>query len=358
MVRKQLVKTGLIKSKLNKYSIEILRNIEILCFIKKASIKKLQDIILNKIKTNIRLKPFCSYLTNYLFKLDYKTYNYEDYLKYFDDNNDNNKYMDKIYFTNNVIESLNAKINSYLPKKIPYNNEFINCITKIFININTIGDKIIRHDYVSKTLIKLISDLNISNSPRWITYDEYIKVNKTVTKTLSENLDDNNLEKLMSDINDLNIEDEHNNNEKNSESEKSEENMRLNNVEKEETESNIDSYSNSFLDSNEEISDNIENNDGIKILMDEIESKENKINEEKEEGKIIDSRNDYFQIPLHTRIKTKVDRRKKKDIKSEINIENKPKKRKYDYPKDEVSDNINKRKNKVSCEKQKKKGWK
>ena len=163
MVRKQLVKTGLIKSKLNKYSIEILRNIEILCFIKKTSIKKLHDIILNKIKTNTKLKPFCSYLTNYLFKLDYKTYNYEDYLKYFDDNNDNNKYMDKIYFTNNVIESLNSKINSYLPKKIHYNNEFINCITKIFININTIGEKIIRHDYVSKTLIKLISDLNISN---------------------------------------------------------------------------------------------------------------------------------------------------------------------------------------------------
>ena len=38
-------------------------------------------------------------------------------------------------------------------------------------------------------------------------------MNKSVTKTLSENLDDNNLEKLMSDINDLNIE-EHNNNEK------------------------------------------------------------------------------------------------------------------------------------------------
>ena len=49
--------------------------------------------------------------------------------------------------------------------------------------------------------------------------------------------------------------------------------------------------------------------------MDEIESKENKINEEKEEGNIIDSRNDYFQIPLNTRIKIKVDKRKKKILK-------------------------------------------
>ena len=51
--------------------------------------------------------------------------------------------------------------------------------------------------------------------------------------------------------------------------------MKMNKVEKEETKSNVDSYSNSFLDSNEEISDNIENNDGIKNLMNEIESKEN-----------------------------------------------------------------------------------
>ena len=79
MVRKQLVKTSLIKRKLNKYSIEILRNIEILCFIKKNSIKKLQEIILDKIGTNVKLKTFASYLKNYLFKFDYNTYNYEEY---------------------------------------------------------------------------------------------------------------------------------------------------------------------------------------------------------------------------------------------------------------------------------------
>jgi len=74
------------------------------------------------------------YLTEkkYLFKIDYFSYNYEKYIKNIDDNIDSNIYLVRIYLTNNIIESLNSKINSYLPKKVPNNNEFITYITKIF----------------------------------------------------------------------------------------------------------------------------------------------------------------------------------------------------------------------------------
>ena len=68
-----------------------------------------------------------------------------------------NKYLERIYFTNNVIESLNAKINSYLPWRITTNYDFINSMTKILINTMNINEIFIRHDYVSKTLIKLIN---------------------------------------------------------------------------------------------------------------------------------------------------------------------------------------------------------
>lgn len=65
-----------------------------------------------------------------------------------------------------------------MPKKIPYNNEFITCSHKIVINSNNISEKIIRHDYASRTLINLIIKLKINESPRWITYIEYINKNK------------------------------------------------------------------------------------------------------------------------------------------------------------------------------------
>lgn len=88
--RKQLVKTGLIKRKLNNYCLEILRNTEILCFDKKSSIKKLQDIFLGKTSDNDKLKKFASYLKKYLFKIDYNIYNYEEYLKNIEGIDDSN----------------------------------------------------------------------------------------------------------------------------------------------------------------------------------------------------------------------------------------------------------------------------
>ena len=78
-------------------------------FFKKISIKKQQDLIIDKLKDCNKLKSFVNYLKKYLFKLDYTLYIYEDYMKNINYENDSNKYLDRIYFTNNVIESLNAK---------------------------------------------------------------------------------------------------------------------------------------------------------------------------------------------------------------------------------------------------------
>ena len=75
---------------------------------------------------------------------------------------------------NNIIESINSKINSYLAKRTPYNNEFISYLTKIFINCKNVGENIIRHDYVSRTLIHLIKKYKLNDTPKQITYKKYI----------------------------------------------------------------------------------------------------------------------------------------------------------------------------------------
>ena len=55
---------------MNKISIEIMRNIQLLCFIKKNKIKELKDIIIDKLKEKNNLKCFIIYLKNYIFKLN------------------------------------------------------------------------------------------------------------------------------------------------------------------------------------------------------------------------------------------------------------------------------------------------
>ena len=144
MIKRKLEKTGIYKKKLNKISIEIIRNLEILCFVKKEKIKLYKELIINKLKEIKKLKSFCDYLNNYLFKLNHSVYNYENLINYKKENNsiDNNKYLDTLYLTNNVVESINSKLNFYLPKISTNNKSFLESISKVLTN-NTIKHKFI-----------------------------------------------------------------------------------------------------------------------------------------------------------------------------------------------------------------------
>ena len=78
-------------------------------------------------------------------------------------------------------------------------------MTKILINTLNINENFIRHDYVSKTLIKLINKYKLNEKPKWITYREYIEENKNIIKKGSHNIDENSLNELINLINDLDI---------------------------------------------------------------------------------------------------------------------------------------------------------
>ena len=66
MIRKKLSSCGICKLKSNKISLEIIRNIQMLCFIDKNNIKKFKDIILDKLSNIESLNLFVKYLKHYL----------------------------------------------------------------------------------------------------------------------------------------------------------------------------------------------------------------------------------------------------------------------------------------------------
>ena len=78
------------------------------------------------------------------------------------------------------MESLNAKINYYLPKKTSNNLEFVECLSKIFINSKLNDRDIIRHFYATKTLINLIDNFKLNDNPKWIIYNDYMEIHKRV----------------------------------------------------------------------------------------------------------------------------------------------------------------------------------
>ena len=109
--------------------------------------------------------------------------------------------MEKIYMTNNICESLNSHINFYLQKEPTSNADFINIISKRLINSKFTKKDIIRHDYTTRTIIKLINDLKLNDNPRWVKYNEYIEAHKQIINKYESNLMKQNLDDLINLIN-------------------------------------------------------------------------------------------------------------------------------------------------------------
>ena len=208
MIRGKLAKAGLAKKKLNCKSCEILKNVELLCFLDIKNIKKFQNIIIDNLEKEEKIKPFINYLKNYLFKLNPKIYNYSEIIKYFKNQN-NDKFIKRLYTTNNICESLNSKINFYLPKTKIDNKSFIDSITKVLLNSLILKTDIIRKDYTTQNLLALISDMNLNKNLKWIKYTEFKESLKNILYKDKQNFKDNDLENWILNFYDI---DSNNNN--------------------------------------------------------------------------------------------------------------------------------------------------
>ena len=72
-------------------------------------------------------------MKKFLFILSPKIYNYSELINHFNKNN-HNVFLEKLYTTNNISESLNAKIYLYLPKKFTNNYNFVNSLSNVLCN--------------------------------------------------------------------------------------------------------------------------------------------------------------------------------------------------------------------------------
>ena len=113
-------------------------------------------------------------------------YNYSCFIKkYFN----NKKALDKLYVTNNIIESLHSKLNYYLPRHVANQYNFINVIKNILINDSIINTSIIRKDIKTKTLLYIIDKEKLNTNFKWIeekTFKLYLK------KIINDNFDYDN----------------------------------------------------------------------------------------------------------------------------------------------------------------------
>ena len=53
------------------------------------------------------------------------------------------------------------------------NKDFVESLTKVLLNSVIIKAETIRKDFVTKSLLNLIRDLDLNKNLRWITYEEF-----------------------------------------------------------------------------------------------------------------------------------------------------------------------------------------
>ena len=151
-------------------------------------------------------KKIFNYLKNNWINKNPKLYNYFDIIC--NDNNEyNNKLLTHFYATNNVAESMHAKISKYLTKNKISNTDFVHCLKNI-LNINEVKlNKIIRKDFITRSLRKIAVDIKDYNF-KWLTLEEFKKTEREIIAIDKDILEDITLEKNCSEINNLELDKE------------------------------------------------------------------------------------------------------------------------------------------------------
>ena len=128
-------KLNILSSNMTKRSIEILRNLEILSFLDKNRIAKYYNSLKDEISNNENEKNLMIYIEKYWLKKYKDLYSQGELIKDIINiknnyiNNEGNiqsennlisklKSLDKVYFTNNICETIHNKISKYLVMEI------------------------------------------------------------------------------------------------------------------------------------------------------------------------------------------------------------------------------------------------
>ena len=83
------------------------------------------------------------------------------------------KSLDLIYFTNNVCESIHAKIAKFIPNRKITKNIFKDCLNYILKDYAYNMKDNIRKDYICRSLIIILQKYNINEEPKFIDYNVF-----------------------------------------------------------------------------------------------------------------------------------------------------------------------------------------
>ena len=206
--------------KMNKRAYELLKNLEILCFIDNKKITYYFNYLKNNIFKEKNEKDFMEYFENVWIKRYKNLFNYyhliNDILKiknlYINNKGNANsektlisklKNLNKLYTTNNICESIHGKIANYLSKgkvsKVAF-RDTMNFILKEYL-YKTKG--IVRRDYNTRTIIILIEKFQLNYTPKFIVYKTYqTELQKTVS-IMTGKININAIDELISGLDKL-----------------------------------------------------------------------------------------------------------------------------------------------------------
>ena len=149
------------------------------------------------------------YIKNYwINKRGINSFNYYIFI-----NEINKKYgLKYLFITNNIIESFHGKIAKYLTKGKTTSKTFISAMTKILKDCDLEKNNIKRHDYKTQTLINIANNYKETKDLKCFNFNEFYELEKKIIQDHKKGTETGELEKVISDINnvdiDENIEDE------------------------------------------------------------------------------------------------------------------------------------------------------
>ena len=193
-LREKLKKIKSNKKGLNEETINILNNLELISFINYDKVNDLKKFIIYNLKKKNKYKDFIKYLNLYWFKRNINDYNYSKFINKFKNNNDA---INKLYFTNNIVESIHAKINYFLPRHIETEFDFITCLNNVLLNNYINNSSIIRKDYKSRSLLYLIEKEEINNNFKWLDNSVFKSYLEAYLKEKLNNSERDNMDQLI-----------------------------------------------------------------------------------------------------------------------------------------------------------------
>ena len=130
---KKMKKLDIIKKNITKRAFEIIKNIEIICFIPPNLIKKYGDFLKDNLKEDKELKLY-NYINKNWISKDFALFSYYELF--------NTPSMiagaEHFFVTNNIAETLHHKMNLYLPNKKINNHNFIISLRNVIRNYETL----------------------------------------------------------------------------------------------------------------------------------------------------------------------------------------------------------------------------